>query len=451
MRWRLGAGTRLVEGDLGTPGDLLSGARLVRPIGYANALGALCALGMLLALGLAVTEAPRWARAGAAALLVPLAAALYFTLSRGSDLALVAGLAVLARPRAAAERLGGASPRRSCLRRRARRALAARGRQASPAASARARDTGSGLELAVLAVAAALVALRARPFAERIGRHGRALAVAGAVLVAAVLLAALASGFAGRAVHRLEAPPPATGANLNRRVLSVSGNGRTAYWRVARGMVARDPLLGAGAGSYERWWLQARPTANAARNAHDLYLETLAELGPLGLALLVLALGVPLWVARRARGMLASAALAAYVAWLVHALLDWDWQIPAVTLPALACAAAVLVLARDDTERSLTLRLRLALGSRSRPCSSRPSGCTPAIGPLTQPRARWRAGTTRPLSPTRTGPGAGCRGRRSRSSSPARPSSRSTATRRRGGTFAARSDAIPRTGASGTT
>jgi O-antigen ligase len=144
-------------------------------------------------------------------------------------------------------------------------------------------------------------------------------------------------------------------------VLSVSGNGRTAYWRVARGMVARDPLLGAGAGSYERWWLQERPTANAARNAHDLYLETLAELGPLGLALLLGALGIPLWAARRARGILASTALAAYVAWLVHALLDWDWQIPAVTLPALACGAAVLVLARPGTERRLTPRLRAAL------------------------------------------------------------------------------------------
>jgi hypothetical protein len=126
-------------------------------------------------------------------------------------------------------------------------------------------------------------------------------------------------------------------------------------------MVARDPLLGAGAGSYERWWLQERPTANAARNAHDLYLETLAELGPVGLVLLLVALGVPLWAARRTRGILATTALAAYVAWLVHALLDWDWQIPAVTLPALACGAAVLVVARRDGERELTPRLRAAL------------------------------------------------------------------------------------------
>jgi hypothetical protein len=125
-------------------------------------------------------------------------------------------------------------------------------------------------------------------------------------------------------------------------------------------MVEREPLLGGGAGSYERWWLQERPVANAARNAHDLYLETLAELGPLGLALLLVALGAPLWAARRAGGPLASAALAAYVAWLAHAVLDWDWQIPAVTLPALACAGALVVLARPDADVPLTTARRAA-------------------------------------------------------------------------------------------
>jgi hypothetical protein len=32
-------------------------------------------------------------------------------------------------------------------------------------------------------------------------------------------------------------------------------------------------------------------------------------------------------------------AVGALVAWIVHAGVDWDWEIPAVTLPALACAA----------------------------------------------------------------------------------------------------------------
>ena len=37
--------------------------------------------------------------------------------------------------------------------------------------------------------------------------------------------------------------------------------------------------------------------------------------------------------------MLALACVAAGVAWLVHGLIDWDWDIPGVTIPALALLA----------------------------------------------------------------------------------------------------------------
>ena len=44
-------------------------------------------------------------------------------------------------------------------------------------------------------------------------------------------------------------------------------------------------------------------------------------------------------------------AAGAYVAWLVHAAYDWDWELPGVTVPALLCAGAVLVAARGQTPR----------------------------------------------------------------------------------------------------
>ena len=70
-----------------------------------------------------------------------------------------------------------------------------------------------------------------------------------------------------------------------------------------------------------------------AKDAHNGYLETLAELGPVGLALLLAALGTPLLAVRRAVGdATGRAALAAYVALLLHLVLDWDLEIPAVTL-----------------------------------------------------------------------------------------------------------------------
>jgi tetratricopeptide (TPR) repeat protein len=51
-------------------------------------------------------------------------------------------------------------------------------------------------------------------------------------------------------------------------------------------------------------------------------------------------------------------ACGAYVAFLFHAALDWDWQLPAVTLAALACAAMVLVAARGAGAEPWMLPMR---------------------------------------------------------------------------------------------
>jgi hypothetical protein len=83
--------TRLFAGSVGDAADVLNGIRLEAPIGYANALGALAALGAVLALGFASHERIE-IRIAAAAVLVPLLPTLYFTLSRGSAIALVAGM-----------------------------------------------------------------------------------------------------------------------------------------------------------------------------------------------------------------------------------------------------------------------------------------------------------------------------------------------------------------------
>ena len=78
----------------------------------------------------------------------------------------------------------------------------------------------------------------------------------------------------------------------------------------------------------------------------------LAETGPVGLSLLLVALCAPLAVALRARRRaLGAAACGAYCAFLVHAGVDWDWEMPAVTLAALFCGVAILVCARGSSER----------------------------------------------------------------------------------------------------
>jgi O-antigen ligase len=79
------------------------------------------------------------------------------------------------------------------------------------------------------------------------------------------------------------------------------------------------------------------------RDAHSLYFEVLAELGPLGLALVLSVVAVPIGGAVRRRGdPLAAVAGAAFVVFVVHSGLDWDWEMPVVTLAALGCAGAAL-------------------------------------------------------------------------------------------------------------
>jgi hypothetical protein len=128
---------------------------------------------------------------------------------------------------------------------------------------------------------------------------------------------------------------------------------RPAYWRAALADTGRHPVLGSGAGSFDDFWLDNRLIAANVRDAHSLYLETLAELGPIGLALLLGALVPPLAVAMRSQTHdLVPTAAAAYSAFLVHAGLDWDWEIPATTLAGLACGAALLVSAHSTGPRA---------------------------------------------------------------------------------------------------
>jgi O-antigen ligase len=139
------------------------------------------------------------------------------------------------------------------------------------------------------------------------------------------------------------------------------GENRPHYWHVAWIEVKQNPVLGSGAGTFDRYWLFHRPVGSFARDAHSLYLETLAELGPIGLAVLLAALALPLLVLRARRDPLLATAAAGYVAYLVHAAVDWDWELPAVTLAGLFCGSAALVAARGKESPEVGARERLLL------------------------------------------------------------------------------------------
>jgi O-Antigen ligase len=332
--------------------------RLARPLGYANALAIFAAIGIVLALGFALRGRTLTARALGSAALVVLAPTLYFTYGRGAWPALAVGLVALVaverdRLEAVAGLLAfGIAPAVAVV-------LASRAHAvtSAPGSVAAARHDGRLLAVAlvVLAAVAALLPLVLDRVTGKIALSGSprralaaALAAAGIALVAAALVHVGGPRAAiRRAYHAFNAPAPLVKSNESQRLFSLSGSNRSEYWHVAWREIEAHPWLGGGAGSYQRFWLRDRRNALPVLDAHSLYLETLAELGPIGLALLLVALAAPLAAVNRARSHpLAGAAAGAYVAFLLHAAIDWDWEMTAVTFAALACGVALLLAAR---------------------------------------------------------------------------------------------------------
>ena len=156
-----------------------------------------------------------------------------------------------------------------------------------------------------------------------------------AVAVAGTLLAV------AQAERRGGADTPEAGAG---RLASVQSN-RYDYWRVALRSFGDHPLLGEGSGGFRVVWLRERPYREAVRDAHSLYLETAAELGIAGLACLLAlfgGIGAGAVRARRRAGPGTAPAIAGVATWAVHAGLDWDWELPALSLLALVLAARLL-------------------------------------------------------------------------------------------------------------
>ena len=183
-----------------------------------------------------------------------------------------------------------------------------------------------GAVAATIAGGVVLVALR-RPHR---GRTGPLAVMAVTTAIAAVLMLLVASG----------------------RPLPPLGD-RPAYWHVALEDAAQRPLLGSGAGSFDDVWVLQRPIPATVHDAHNLYLEVLAELGLVGLGLLAAFLAAPLLALASAPSQSAgNIAAAGFVAFLVHAGLDWDWEYPVVTLAGIACGAAVLVGCRPSASGS---------------------------------------------------------------------------------------------------
>jgi O-Antigen ligase len=357
--------TRLFPRELSA--DVFGGYRLSTPVGYWNGLGLLAAFGVLLALGLAASERHAVERALAAAALPVLLCTLYFTFSRGAWVALAVGglLAIALDPRrlrlvTTALALAVTAGLAIWLASRST-SLTHRGSTLDAAAHEGHRLAAWIGVLAALAAATAIVLHVAERRIRVPASVRRAYASALSVLAAAGLVAALAAG--GGPVHLAKrgyndfTSSLAPSTNLNERLFSLSSHGRTELWHAAWRQFEAHPVGGGGAGGFEQYWNRNRPSIQTVKDAHSVYLETLAELGIPGLLLLVAVLALP-FAGVRARGQpLVPVALGAYGALLVHFAYDWDWELPAVTLTGLFCGLAALVAARGES-RTVVLATR---------------------------------------------------------------------------------------------
>jgi O-antigen ligase len=347
-----GMSDRLVPGLVTLSHSFTSGSRLEQPLTYWNAMGLLAAMGVVLAARVAGdAERRRAVRVLAAAAAAPLGMALYLSLSRGAIAAVGAGLVVLiaAAPtwtqlRAAAVTLEAG-------------VLTAAVASVLPAvvsynADDAARQAQGAFMLGVL-VLSALAAGLLQAWACRLEDAGavpmRRLPLprrAPLYATAAVVLTAVA--FVAVAAKERRTAEPFTGANPQ-RLASLQSN-RYEYWRVALRTFAQHPLAGVGTAGFRAEWLRERPYNEEAKDAHSLYLETAAELGLVGLAalgLLCAGLGVSARRAMQRDPGAAAGLLAGLVVYAFHAGIDWDWEMPTVTLIALLLGAGLLVLADD--------------------------------------------------------------------------------------------------------
>jgi O-antigen ligase/polysaccharide polymerase Wzy-like membrane protein len=355
------------------PDDPISRYRLFTPVGYWNGLGLFAVLGILLALGLVTAPSCRiGVRMLASVSLVVLPVALFFTFSRGAWLALVVGLLVTVassphRLRVVTEGAAVAALPALAV------ALAWRAaplthRDATFAATVRAGHR-LAVELLVLAAVAAVVPPLMRLLERRVhvGVNARRVLAAALVVVAVAGLAAgVARGggpasLATRAYHSFADPvPPREQGNLTTRLASLNGNGRARMWSVAiDSLHGSGWAIGSGAGSFERNWDRSKRADEVVRDAHGLYVETLSELGVIGLLLLLVVLAIPLATGlRRRTAALVPALMGTYAAFLAHLAVDWDWELSGLALTGLLVGCLLLVAHRDRQERMLGTRVR---------------------------------------------------------------------------------------------
>jgi O-Antigen ligase len=345
-------------------------ARLNSPIGYWNVLALLCVFAAPLALWIAAPRTrPDWLRAAAVVYLYAALVALLLTFSRGGvAVGITAGVLWLAigRPRieSAAALAVALVP-----------TLVVTGWAFSKPGLTKDNEPRSlqvhdgrwfGLALVLGAVCAFALAFwisryeRQRPLAEawRL-RLGRVLVGAAAIAVAIGIAGLLAAGITpSRVLHKFSEPTASPNVSGPTHLASVASTSRWNWWQEAWKSWRKHPAVGTGAGTFDLTHRMLRVDGTVATEPHNVPLQFMAETGIIGLLLFV---GVVLAGAgalveslRRLEGedrLAAAALVVALFAYVVHSVVDFDWDFVAVTAPVAAVLGLLLAAGRPRLPR----------------------------------------------------------------------------------------------------
>jgi hypothetical protein len=332
--------------------------RLSSPIGYWNALGLLFAMALPLALWLAARrEHPHWLRSAGVVYLYALIVGLLMTYSRGGVLAAGVSAALwiaLGSPRiesAAALLLGGGAGLGVAVWAFTRPGLSSDNQPDS----VRVHD-GAWFAVVFVLGAIAVAALaylgslseERRPLTDARRRAVERLALGVLVAVVAVGVVALVVEAKPEGWFRDFTAQPTNAALQGgpEHLVNASSSSRWLWWKEAWRAWEKQPWRGTGAGTFELTHRLLRTNTIVVTEPHNVPLQFLTETGLVGFVLVLLGVGAAaVGVVKRLRPARDPAVVALAVlcvAYVLHTLVDFDWDFVAVTAPFLLTLGALL-------------------------------------------------------------------------------------------------------------
>ncbi len=143
--------------------------------------------------------------------------------------------------------------------------------------------------------------------------------------------------------------PEAVTTSAGERLLSLQSE-RYKEYAVSVGVLRDNPLKGTGAGTWSIHWLRERPREIQVKDGHSWLFETMAELGLVGtflvlgfiITFIVRCISDLRFLGRTRQREIYGAFFTACVAFMIHATIDWDWEMAVVTLSFFMFAGGLL-------------------------------------------------------------------------------------------------------------